>query len=203
MSLPSLSTPPAGPILVCGSGPDQGKRLVLTEHETTLGRATDCPLLSDDPDVAGHHVALWLKAGEPAYRPLADATVFVDGHLAPEGPIRAVQQLRVGRSSWQLAAGAAGGPPEGWIERVSERITSATGLEKVRGFSPAAMFSEAFKKRLAEEIEDYLDDQCCGAAAVRGRTHHRISTPRRPPGPSHPTHGDHGRAGRRVVVHRP
>jgi len=156
MSTPSPSMPPAGPILVCVSGPDQGKRLVLTEHETTLGRATDCPLLSDDADVAGHHLALWLKAGQPAYRTLADAVVFVDGHSLPEGPIQAGQQLRVGRSYWQLATGVAGGPPAGLIERMSERITSAAGLEKVQGFSPAAMFSEAFKKRSADEIENYL-----------------------------------------------
>ena len=59
MRTPSLSTPPAGPLLVCVSGPDQGRRFVLTEHKTTLGRATGCPLLSDDPDVAGHRVALF------------------------------------------------------------------------------------------------------------------------------------------------
>lgn len=150
------STPPAAPILVCVSGPDLGKRVALTEHETTLGRATDCHLLSDDTDVAEHHLTLWSTAGAAAYRTASTSMVFVDGRPVPEGQVEPGQQLRVGRSYWQLAAGAVNDPATGFIERLSERITSAAGLEKVQRFSIANTFSEVFKKRVADEIEDYL-----------------------------------------------
>jgi RsiW-degrading membrane proteinase PrsW (M82 family) len=44
----------------------------------------------------------------------------------------------------------------GLIERLSDRITTAAGLEKVQGFSISEMFSEVFKKRAPGEIEDHV-----------------------------------------------
>jgi len=156
MSTLPPSPGPAGPILVCISGPDQGKRLALTERETRLGRATDCHVLSDDAEVAGYHLALSHKDGRPVYRTIAEAVIFVDGQSVPEGRIRPGQQLRVGRSYWQLMPGAEEGPAAGLIERLSEHITSVAGLEKVQGFSISDTFSEVFKRRAADDIEDYV-----------------------------------------------
>lgn len=150
------STPLAAPILVCVSGPDQGKRVALTEHETTLGRATDCHLLSHDTDVAEYHLTLWSKAGAATYRTSAPSMVFLDGRPVPEGQVEPGQQLRVGRSYWQLLAIVLNDPPTGFIERLSEHITSVAGLDKVQRFSFADTFSEVFKKRAADEIEDFV-----------------------------------------------
>ncbi len=154
MPLPS-STPNA--TLVCVSGPDKGKRLVLTDSETTLGRSTDSHLLSDDTDVAAHHLTLWAKAGTVMYRTTSESTVFVDGRPLRDGQIDLGQQLRVGRSYWQLAsATTTNNAAADLIERLSEQITSAAGLEKIERFSVSETFSEVFRKHEADEIEDYL-----------------------------------------------
>lgn len=139
------------------SGPDQGKRIALTEREAILGRGMDCHLLSDDADVAAHHLAVRLKEGKPAYRTMMEAPVFVDGQSATIGTLEAGQQLRVGRSYWQLAPDVtAPGSTAGLIERLSDHITTAAGLDKVHGFSVSETFSEVFKKRTPDEIEDHV-----------------------------------------------
>jgi len=160
--LPSPSSTPNA-TLVCVSGPDKGKRLVLTESETTLGRSTDCHLLSDDADVAGHHLTLWSKAGAVTYRTTSGSAVFVDGRPIRDGQIEPGQQLRVGRSYWQLASTATSNAATtgnnaaaDLIERLSEQITTAAGLEKIERFNVSETFSEVFGKHAADEIEDYL-----------------------------------------------
>lgn len=49
-----------------------------------------------------------------------------------------------------------GPEPPGLLERLSERVTSAAGLDKLQGFSASAMFGEVFKRRTLEETEDHL-----------------------------------------------
>jgi RsiW-degrading membrane proteinase PrsW (M82 family) len=156
MSTPSPQTVPPGPILVCISGPDQGKRIAATAREAMLGRAPTCHLLSDDAEVAARHLALWVKDGKLAYRALADFPVFVDGQSAASGIVLPGQQLRVGRSYWQIVPGGPSASAAGLIERLSDHITTAAGLDKVQGFSLSETFSEVFKKRAPEEIEDHV-----------------------------------------------
>jgi RsiW-degrading membrane proteinase PrsW (M82 family) len=150
------------PTLVCVSGPDKGKRLVLTDSEATLGRSADCHLLSDDADVAEHHLTLWSSAGAVAYRTASGSTVFADGRPIRDGQIEPGQQLRVGRSYWQIASATTNvsattnSAAADFIERLSEQITSAAGLEKVERFNLSETFSEVFRRREADEIEDYL-----------------------------------------------
>jgi RsiW-degrading membrane proteinase PrsW (M82 family) len=133
-----------------------GKRLVLTDSETTFGRSSDCHLLSDDIEVTEHHLTLWSKAGVVTFRTTSGSTVFVDGRPVCDGQVVPGQQLRVGRSYWQLASAPATNAAADLIERLSEQITSVAGLEKIERFSVSETFSEVFRKHEADEIEDYL-----------------------------------------------
>jgi RsiW-degrading membrane proteinase PrsW (M82 family) len=142
--------------LVCISGPDKGKRLVLTDSATTLGRSSDCHLLSDDGDVTEHHLTLSWTAGAVTYRTISGSTVFLDGRPTRDGQIEPGQQLRVGRSYWQLASAPATNPAADFIERLTEQITSAAGLEKIERFNVSETFSEVFRTHHTDEIEDYL-----------------------------------------------
>ncbi|HEY7539003.1 MAG TPA: FHA domain-containing protein [Methylomirabilota bacterium] len=68
-------------MLVCISGPDKGRRLVLTDSVTTLGRSSDCHLLSDDGDVTEHHLTLSWTAGAVTYRTISGSTEAVAAHM--------------------------------------------------------------------------------------------------------------------------
>ncbi|MEZ4456173.1 MAG: PrsW family glutamic-type intramembrane protease [Gemmatimonadales bacterium] len=145
----------------CVAGPDRGKRLALAPGRFVFGSATDCNLLSDDPAVAPHHGVLLVEAGRLAIEPDGEQAVFLDGHRV-EGStlVTAAQQVRLGRSTWRLgepdsaAVGEAGFA--GFIDRLGARVSSVAGLERIHGFSPGAMFSEVFRRRTADENEEYF-----------------------------------------------
>ena len=141
-------------LFTCISGPDQGKRFVLKETELVLGRATDCNVLCDDPEVSPRHAALSLKSGKPACRSIEAAAIFLDGQRVAETLIEPDQQLRIGRSLWQIAPASSGDTT--WFGKLGAKITDFAGVEKIHGFSPQTMFSEVFKKRADSEVEDYL-----------------------------------------------
>ncbi len=111
-----LRSVPAPVILTCFSGPDQGKRFALKAIESTLGRSVQCDLLSDDQDVADRHVIFQLQGGKALCRSIGNAPLFVDGQRIQEVGILPGQQLRFGRSLWQLGAAAATSTAEGWLE---------------------------------------------------------------------------------------
>jgi RsiW-degrading membrane proteinase PrsW (M82 family) len=146
-----------GAVFLCASGPDQGKRIAIRDHDVTLGRSVTSDLPSDDPDVADTHVVFSVKDGRPSFRTVAGAVVFVDGHRASEGTLRPGQQIRIGRSFWQLLDARSPDTAAGWIDQLSGRISSAAGIEKVQGFSFRDTFSEVFKKRTDEELEEYFN----------------------------------------------
>ena len=153
----SQDAKPVGPILfVCVSGPDQGKRLALTEREAVVGRSAQCELLSDDPDVAERHAVFQISNNQPGYRALESAAVFVDGQRSAAGSIAPQQQLRMGRSLWQLSTPGSGPGLTGWIETIGDRISEVAGMEKIQGFDLRTMFSEVFRKRTDEEVETYF-----------------------------------------------
>ncbi len=141
-------------LFTCTAGPDAGKRFTLNEGELVLGRAVECNVLSGDPDVVQRHAALCWKNGKPFCRNLDSSVLFLDGQAVTETFVEPGQQLRIGRSFWQIAPTAS--QDSGWIERIGQQITGFAGVEKIQGFSAATMFSEVFKKRPPEEVEDYL-----------------------------------------------
>lgn len=138
----------------CITGPDKGKRVALTEHDIVLGRSPQCNLLSEDPHVAEVHAILSVRNGRPCYRTVQDAPAYLDGHLAGEGVLGPRQQLRLGRSVWEVV----GGPPGGsLLKQVGEQISSVAGVERISGFNAAVMFSEVLKKRTDQDVEEYFN----------------------------------------------
>ncbi len=80
-----------------------GFRLALTDTAATIGRASSCSAISDDPDVVERHVTLRLQNGAPTFEAQANAQVFVDGQPRLQGNLKPGEQLRIGRSLWQIA----------------------------------------------------------------------------------------------------
>jgi len=149
--------PEIPPVLfTCIAGPDVGKRFVLNDRELVIGRAVECNVLSDDPDVAQRHAAVFLRTGKPVCRSLESSPLFVDGQQVTEAAIEPGQQFRIGRSFWQLAVAPAQSGDTTWLGKLGQQITGFAGVEKIQGFSAATMFSDVFKKRPPEEVEDYL-----------------------------------------------
>jgi RsiW-degrading membrane proteinase PrsW (M82 family) len=151
---PSTEAPTIQILFNCISGPDAGKRFILNERELVVGRAVDCNVLSDDPDVSQHHAAFCLKGGKPVCRSVDSAAVYLDGQSVIETSIEPGQQLRMGRSFWQINSTSGGDTT--WIGKIGQQITGFAAVEKIQGFSIATMFSDVFKKRASEEVEDYL-----------------------------------------------
>ena len=150
----SAEMPTGSVMFTCIAGPDAGKRFVLNEREITIGRAVDCNVLSDDPDVAPRHATLKINSGRPFCRSVNSSPVFVDGQPVTDATLEPGQQLRLGRSLWQGAPVSTGDTT--WIGRLGQQITGFAGMEKIQGFSAATMFSDVFQKRSSEEVEDYL-----------------------------------------------
>lgn len=142
-------------LLVCVTGPDAGKRLVIAEKEAVLGRSVQADLLSDDPDVAERHAVFQLHEQRVRFRILEGAAAFVDGQRTTDGALAPGQQLRLGRSVWRVEGGAARGFSE-WVDDIGGQISSAAGVEKIQGFNVREMFSAVFQKRSDEEIEQYF-----------------------------------------------
>lgn len=143
-------------ILVCIAGPDRGKRVAVKEEQAVLGTSAHCELLSNDREVSGRHVAFCLRSHKPSFHVLDGSAVFVDGHRQDEGIIEANQQLRIGRSIWQLAGDLSHGGIPDWLDHIGGKISSVAGLERVQGFNFWDMFSEVIRKRKDEEVEDYF-----------------------------------------------
>src|ERR1019366_743214 len=121
-----------------------------------IGRASACELASDDPEVAEHHVSVQLDGGKPSFKVSAGCAAFVDGQRVLKGRIESRQQLRIGRSLWQVEAGGGGNEISSFLSNIGGRISDVAGLEKIEGFSPATMFSEVWRKRTDEEMEEYF-----------------------------------------------
>ena len=86
----------------------------------------------------------------------ADATAFVDGQRAQKGHLENGQQLRIGRSIWHVE-GSAGTPDiSSFFGSIGDRISEVAGVEKIEGFKIGDMFSQIWRKRSDEEMEDYF-----------------------------------------------
>ncbi|WP_197685414.1 PrsW family glutamic-type intramembrane protease [Nitrospira japonica] len=152
MSQPTVS--PSEVLFICISGPDLGKRVSLRDGEVVIGRSSLCDVLSDDPEVAERHVTLLLKEGRVACCSVEGA-LFLDGHRVTDTVVIPKQQLRIGRSLWQLMVQDSPGTSR-WIGDLSDRISSVAGVEKLQGFDARDMFSEVLRSRTDDEIEEYF-----------------------------------------------
>src|ERR1051325_2945898 len=97
------SYPESKIILACLSGPDIGKRFAVERQQVVVGRSTDAELLSEDPDVAPHHVIFRLSENTPSFTTIDGSVVFVDGHPTEEErshqSSRSLSAARFGMSS--------------------------------------------------------------------------------------------------------
>ncbi|MGA3268401.1 MAG: PrsW family glutamic-type intramembrane protease [Verrucomicrobiota bacterium] len=143
-------------LLVCVAGPDAGKRIAVAGQTAWLGRSSGCELASDDPEVGVRHVSLELKDGKIFFTATSGNPVFLDGQKLEQGTMAGRQQLRAGRSLWQLEAAASAGGVSSFLGNLGDKISEVAGAEKIEGFSLAAMFSEVWRKRTDEEMEDYF-----------------------------------------------
>lgn len=150
--------------LSCFSGPDAGKRVALADGYYMIGSAARSNILSDDPDVMAAHAVVGIEGGVVSVQPSEGADVFLDGvRVTATTPLGKAQQLRVGRSLWRVTNARGEIPPDtGVFSKWSARVSAAAGLERIQGFSAADLFSDVFKKRSDEEIEEYF---------VAGTTH--------------------------------
>jgi protease PrsW len=146
---------PAPTMVHCTAGPDKDKRFALSNVAMSLGRAASCNVASDDPDAAAEHVIFSLDQGRPSFRAVGQAPLFVDGLAQAGGTLTPGQQLRIGRSLWQVEVPAAASPGVGgWLEDLRDRITNFAGVEKIEGFDLRQFFSEVFRWRSDEDIEE-------------------------------------------------
>src|ERR1019366_2057018 len=143
-------------MLVCVGGPDRGQRIAVTEQPAAIGRASACELASDDPEVAERHVIVRLDGGKASFKVFDGCAAFVDGQRVLQGRLEPRQQLRIGRSLWAAAGGGGGDDISSFLSNIGGRISDVAGLEKIEGFSPGAMFSEVWRKRTDEEMEQYF-----------------------------------------------
>src|SRR5215472_1809268 len=140
----------------CVAGPDLGKRLALGDGYVRVGRAAECNVLSDDPAVADRHIVLTRDGQRVTIEAVAGAAIYVDGQLVRTATLAVGQQVRVGRSLWQVAqADAPEVPHTGIFGKVRAQVAAVAGVDKLQGWSASEMFSDVFKMRTDDEQEEY------------------------------------------------
>lgn len=144
-------------LLVCISGPDAGKRVRVADSAILIGRGIDCHLVCEDSTTEIRHVAVLARDGRLAFEALEGSKVFLDGQVMERGKLKPGQQLRIGRSLWQIADEDIADRYTAWLLSAGGRLSSLAGIERVEGFSIRKLFSQVFKKHSQEEIEDYLN----------------------------------------------
>src|SRR5215469_16629758 len=142
----------------CVAGPDLGKRLALSDGYVRVGRAAECNVLSNDPDVADRHIVLTRDGQRVTVEAVAGAAIYVDGQLVRTAALAVGQQIRVGRSLWEVAiVDAPPVPHTGIFGKVRAQVAAVAGVDKLQGWSAGEMFSDVFKKRTDEEQEEYFN----------------------------------------------
>lgn len=147
---PAPAPAPTGLILRCIAGPDTGKAYHVGTTAVSLGRAAGLA----DTYVADNHLTAVAKSNHAL---LIDATsgaeVLVDEVPVKESVLAPGQQFRIGQSIWQVVTPAAA---HGVLHSITSKLNQITSTEGLEGFSFTEMFSEVFKRRSAEEVEDYF-----------------------------------------------
>jgi RsiW-degrading membrane proteinase PrsW (M82 family) len=146
----------SGHFLRCVAGPDQGKRLALMNTPLLIGRAAECNLLCDDPAVTDRFAMLQFDGKGLRVQALSEPTPFIDGHPVTEAVLTGGQQLRLGRSLWQLDSPGSAESVFGFVNRLGDELSSVAGIEKPREWNAREMFADVGKKHADEEIEAYF-----------------------------------------------
>jgi protease PrsW len=156
---PQPVPPPAAPAapppeaiieIRCIAGPDIGKMYRIGSTQAALGRLSGLI----DPGVADRHVTLcWAQdtlyfSAAPGFHLDVNGVALGDGRMGPS------QQFRLGSSTWMV--GTMPVRLDHVFQQAKDRLNRFAGVERLEGFSLSEMFSEVFKKRAPEEIENYF-----------------------------------------------
>lgn len=138
--------------LRCIAGPDAGKLLYIGSNKTTMGRLTGVG--AADPLVANEHVTVTWREGKLLFQAYPGLQVIVNASPQTSGKLEIGQQFVIGSSTWQV--GQSSVDVKGLLGSLAGRLNHLASTEKLEGFSLSEMFSEVFKKRTPEEVEDYF-----------------------------------------------
>ncbi|BDC50073.1 hypothetical protein F183_A23890 [Bryobacterales bacterium F-183] len=143
--------------LRCIAGPDNGKVFVVSAQEVTLGRVAG--IGQNDAAVADHHVMLSWTNNMLNFRTGPNASIQINGMTPSQGALMLGQTFTMGASTWQVSNQSF--TLGGLLDSVGSRLNSLASTEKLEGFSLGEMFSEVFKKRSQEEVDEYF---ICGTS---------------------------------------
>lgn len=155
---PQPAPPPGGeqqPLAIqvrCLRGPDTGKAFMIGASEVAVGRVAGIGVM--DPAVADRHAALSWRGNVLYFRAFPGCQIGVNGMYMSEGGLTNGQQFQMGSSIWQV--GAAPVQLAGLLQTIGDRINRLASTDKLEGFSLKEMFSDAFKKRTTEELDEYF-----------------------------------------------
>ncbi|HEY3738964.1 MAG TPA: GYF domain-containing protein, partial [Bryobacteraceae bacterium] len=143
--------------LRCLAGPDADKVFIISSAEVLLGRASG--IGQSDPALADQHLTLCWQNNALYYRMLG-GQIRIDGVIPPPtGVLQLGQSFQMGSSIWQVNSQTA--TLGGLLDSLGKRLNSLASTEKLEGFSLSGMFSETFKKRAQEEVDEYF---ICGTS---------------------------------------
>jgi RsiW-degrading membrane proteinase PrsW (M82 family) len=131
---------------------------MVSTQPAVIGRESACEVASDDPEVAPRHLTVRFEGGKLLFDSAPDCATFLDGQRIATGMVGSTQQLRIGRSLWQLQGASAqpGGDFYSFLGGLGNRISEVAGGEKIEGFKISDMFSEIWRKRTDEDMENYF-----------------------------------------------
>jgi RsiW-degrading membrane proteinase PrsW (M82 family) len=141
-------------LLECIAGRDEHARIMVDERPIRIGHASLQPALAiaEIPAAEGF---LLIQVRESILR--IDATncllpIYIDNSEITTAPLRETDVLRIGNSIWRARYSTG----RGTTDALREGFTNLIGLEALKDFRLADVFSEVFKKHTSEEMEEQL-----------------------------------------------
>jgi hypothetical protein len=135
--------------LTCLSGPDEGKRVALGDDYLCFGRAADCDLRSDDPEVAGHHATMQVVDDALLLHAVGGATIVVDDQQVADAAIHPGKQVRLGSSVWEMSTAGAGEATPGATAPDSEPVLPSEESLPVAATASAELESRWLRSEVA------------------------------------------------------
>ncbi len=142
--------------LVCVAGPDRGKRVRVASDQVRIGSTAECNVLTDDPDVSGPFLGAMLVENRIDIHALQPTLPRVDGHAVSSASLAPWQQVRIGRSLWEVHATVGASSVFDFVHRMGDHLSNAAGIEKPAEWKPRDMFADAVKRHDDEEVEAYF-----------------------------------------------
>ncbi len=146
---------PAAPIkpavlLRCVRGPDLGKALVIREQAVWVAAQAGDPRQPQQQFAlaAWRNGLLHVQAAQGSF-------IAVDGITVPQQMLAEGRQFGLGNSLWQVGD-TSPVVETNLIDALTGRLNQLASLQKLEGFSLRQMFSEVFKRRSPEEVEEYF-----------------------------------------------